>query len=143
MSPSKRSCSPGTSQSKRCRFTECLCLADRIDRSGSFRECPCHYCFCHSLSCWVARMLSLLIHPLRATTEFLVAWWFAAAISPKCVTHRSSSLGAFPSCYELCKPTSQFGSSPVASPSAASSPAYSAVSLDSADPEDHTGIVLS
>ena len=80
------------------------------------------------------------VYPLRATTEFLVAWRFAAANLSRCVTHRSPSLGAFPSCYELCKPTSQFGPSPVASPSAASSPAYSAVSLDSADPEDYTGI---
>jgi hypothetical protein len=35
MPAAKRPCSPSGSQAKRCRLTERLCLADRIDRSGS------------------------------------------------------------------------------------------------------------
>ena len=105
MSANKRSCSPSGSQSKRCRLTERLCLADRIDRSGSFSECPCQFFFCHSLSCWVADFSNRCSQCTRAdrlcedafpsdeslegTAGFPVVWRFVAETFHKCAMLQS------------------------------------------------------
>jgi len=143
MSSTKRSCSPSTSQSKRGRLTGQLYLTNRIDRSGSFREYPCHFCSCHSLSCWVADFSNRCsqciradrlcenafpMSPSRGTTAFLVASRCVAAIAlSRNFSKLSRALQA-----DLSDSTSS--ASPVPSPLAASSPAYSSVSVASVDP---------
>jgi hypothetical protein len=156
MPAAKRSCSPSGSQAKRCRLTERLY---RIDRSGSFRECPCHFCACHSLSCWVAEFANRCSQCTRADrlcedTVSLNESLEGDNRVPRCLAACNRNLS------QLCNASialsrnflklsqiiqsdlsgstsSSVVPSPLVSPSAVSrqsSPAYSAIPASSADP---------
>jgi hypothetical protein len=147
MSSAKRSCSPSGSQAKRSRVTERLCLADRIDRSGMYRDCPCRFCFYHSLSCWVSSCSRRCSQCTRADRNCLDAFPCPPAESkiPQCLAACSRNLAQMCSATlalsrnfsELSRALQTGSRSPsasstsVASPLAASSRAYSSVSVAS------------